>query len=106
MPQEQIEPLRNVAKAAKRVGDLHDLALQHFSLSPSLNDTPDRVTLAFDFDPEGKNKPELIITQADDTIKQALDEAYKEEQAKKAEKAREELKDLQERLKKPGGFLE
>jgi hypothetical protein len=106
--QPQIDPLRNIGKRAREIGKDHDLRLIHFGISPALDGDGenDKITLAFEFDPEGVNKPKLVVTQAEDGMREAMAAAQQEEMQKRADKAREELSDLESRLKGEGGFLD
>jgi hypothetical protein len=107
MPQEQIENVRNIARRVQEVGKEHGLKMLSFSVSPSLDDAPDRVSLAFEFDPDGANTPEIqIIKQANQELTDAMEAERKKEIERRRQKAREDLEGLEETMGGRQGFLE
>lgn len=105
--QPQIDNVRNIAKRAREIGKEHDLRLIHFGVTPALDDDGenDKVVVAFEFDPNGVTKPEVVVMQADEGMRDAMEEVRKEDMERRAAAARENLKDLEERLGRDGGFL-
>jgi hypothetical protein len=104
--QPQVDPVRNIGKRVKEIGKEHDLRLVHFSLVPAFEDgANDKLTMVFEYDPDGVTKPEIIVTRADEGLREAMEQSMREEQDRKADKAREELTDLEKKLRGGGGFL-
>lgn len=106
MSEPQIDPIRNVAKRTQEVAKDQGLKLLNFSVTPSLDDSPDTVTLVFEYDPDKVNEPELIIQQANKELVDAMEEERKKEVERRRLKAREELDDLEKRMGGRQGFLD
>jgi hypothetical protein len=64
-----------------------------------------QATIVLLLDPEGETKPKMEIVKLEGSVTEAMEDAYRERMAGAADKARRDLSELDDRLKRRGGFL-
>jgi hypothetical protein len=104
---EALADIAKLGRAVKLVAEDLNLELKMFGVTPDL-DTGDLnvATIVLLLDPEGETKPKMELVKMEGAVTEAMEDAYRERMAGAADRAKRDLTDLDDRLKRRGGFLE
>lgn len=105
------QELEKLAKLGRRVAEVvtpHGLEVQQLAVLPALQGDNHKLRVVMLFDPSKEAKPDVQILQIEGQVDEAAEDALRERNERRAEEAREGLKEIlsDERLRGRGGFLE
>lgn len=104
---EALTPVAKLGNAVKLVAEDLGLELRMFGITPDLRTGEmNMATIVLLLDPDGETKPKMEMVQLEGSVTEAMEDAYRERMAGAADKARRDLSQLDDRLKRRGGFLE